>query len=736
MWYFESDEYGGNLRGDLNAISYILTRGSAICTNETWVPCPDCGCDCYLNSTGFERTLKVTDDRCTCFPDATTGEFLEVALQNNCEGAIWPIAAVNLATNFFISISIVILTLHLKHQEVLFDEKQQTAQDYSIKINDPPPDALDPKDWRKYFDEQFDGAQATVVTVVVNNDLLVQALIKRRIILQKIAARFKKGESTRLLHVAKVAAEEERGRTALKRWAVRFGLSSGVTELYVELVAQNARIQALAQLEYKATKVYVSFETEADQRHVLTKLSVGRVPAKKNDVTCVSDPKYLFKGKGGEKYVVHAVEAEEPNTVHWESLSVPGRTILMQRFIGLVITVGAIALSTFIITVIADYAVAATAITITVTNRIFPEIAKVINNSFQEFTNEGAKQKSLYVKLFIFRFVNTVLIISMTSHFTKTLSTDHGLITKVAAIYFAEILTLQIVELCDFGGIFKRHVLAPRMKNQDAMNLKMNGKPIDLAERYTNVSKMFFLALGYSSIYPTGFFLCSFTLFLNYFTDRFSLMRTWKRQRYIGTEISRIARVVAMSLSWLSMALMSSYFYSAYPFDNLCDTGDTVGSSPAYSLYEGNHIIYPAGEDESEPVEISIEKDDGVYKYCNQNFAGRGNWDFPFLPSRQEGREGTWMTSTQEQISTVFAWVSVGVICTVLLWFLFKLGTVFQDSYYGSYDPVGEDKKINFSDVEHISSYIPQVKTNIFAYPLVVCDTKTLERSLFDWYVH
>lgn len=42
-----------------------------------------------------------------------------------------------------------------------------------------------------------------------------------------------------------------------------------------------------------------------------------------------------------------------------------------------------------------------------------------------------------------------------------------------------------------FAGHFERHFLAPRAATQDDMNLKMQGSIIELAERYTNMTKMY-----------------------------------------------------------------------------------------------------------------------------------------------------------------------------------------------------------------------------------------------------
>jgi hypothetical protein len=75
----------------------------------------------------------------------------------------------------------------------------------------------------------------------------------------------------------------------------------------------------------------------------------------------------------------------------------------------------------------------------------------------------------------------------------------------------------------------------------------------------SHLSQILFLAVWYCAVYPGTLFLCSFTLFVNYFTDRFSLMRTWKRAPFLGPEISQFSRTYFFALAILAMAVMSSY---------------------------------------------------------------------------------------------------------------------------------------------------------------------------------
>lgn len=90
------------------------------------------------------------------------------------------------------------------------------------------------------------------------------------------------------------------------------------------------------------------------------------------------------------------------------------------------------------------------------------------------------------------------------------------------------------------------------------------------------MTKILFLALWYCSIYPCALFLCSFALLVNFFTDRFSLMRTWKRAPMLGNTISRFSRKYFFSAAIVAQAIVSSYYWSGFPYDNLCSEYTTA----------------------------------------------------------------------------------------------------------------------------------------------------------------
>jgi hypothetical protein len=89
----------------------------------------------------------------------------------------------------------------------------------------------------------------------------------------------------------------------------------------------------------------------------------------------------------------------------------------------------------------------------------------------------------------VFRWVNTAVVITLITPFRKTLARD-GLIDQIYALFYADIVITNALQLLDIGGHVNRHILAPRAKTQDAMNLNMQGQQYELAERYTNMTKV------------------------------------------------------------------------------------------------------------------------------------------------------------------------------------------------------------------------------------------------------
>jgi hypothetical protein len=169
--------------------------------------------------------------------------------------------------------------------------------------------------------------------------------------------------------------------------------------------------------------------------------------------------------------------------------------------------------------------------------------------------------------------------------------------------------------------------------------------------------------------------MCSFALLMKYFVDRFSLMRTWKRAPQLGKSVSTFSRRYFFSLACVAMAIISSLYWSGFPFDNICPNADI---DPAY--VGKNFTVLPHDK------VVSFEAKDVDYFFCNQDLLspGRGR-TFPFIAAQQpEG--GEWMTDDQEIVTTIFGWSSVAILAFVVLKFVWGWIEMSKSLFYSSYE--------------------------------------------------
>ena len=122
--------------------------------------------------------------------------------------------------------------------------------------------------------------------------------------------------------------------------------------------------------------------------------------------------------------------------------------------------------------------------------------------------------------------MNSTVVFYLITPFTSTITDttdDPGLIPKMATLFITNMIISTFLALTDIGGHVRRHIMAPRKKTQDAMNICFQGSTYELAERYSDMTMILFMALFYCSIFPAAFFLCAINLTLKYVVDKFNL---------------------------------------------------------------------------------------------------------------------------------------------------------------------------------------------------------------------
>lgn len=698
--YFGSEEYSDGQIG----VSWFL-KGSAICNVHEWVPCPECDADEFK---GISERLVLSVN------NTNGGGPITFALRNNCDGAVFRVGMVNFGTTILVLVGVIAMRIYLKKKEVEFDLDEQTAQDYSIAVRNPPDDAVSPEEWRDFFMTNFHGSHVTCCTVAVDNDDLIHALVARRELLKRIEDSLPDEHDFSIENLKKIAGDIEAESNLFQRVLAK--LSGGIPASVHKLVVLNDKIVELSQQAWPASTVFVTFENEKAQRFVLEKMLVSQIDANRQNQSAVKDPNLLFRGE----HVCFVEEPAEPSAIRWQDLGVTKKEIAI-KFLTTGFVFVLLAVSFYVIqllhnevgTTFAAYAIA-------ISNAIFPTLAKTLSK-FEKHANEERREVWLYIKIAIFRCLNTVVVILIITPFTSTtLGNKDDLLAGVYNIFFAEIVTVNILQLLDIGENFKRHILAPRAKTQDAMNLNMRGTETFLAERYTNMTKLVFLAIWYCPLYPGVLFMCAAALFINFFVDRFSLMRSWKPSPKLGRSMSTFTRDFVFPIIVITMAFVGVRSWRFFTFDQLCSDGSTtIGQTEAKLDSTDSAILYgtykiPGIDGMIDDSDVILNAESLAYQYCPMN--------------------RKWPTEQQAKLIEVygnFAYTITGIVSVVILAVIvFYL----KQLYVATYNPCGEAQETPYSEVESRTAYIPQVKSKAFAFPFLACPVaKIRDCDLFEW---
>jgi len=708
--YFWGDNYSDGTQ-DLSP----AVRGSAVCVDTQQVKCFDC-----FGSMDADRLTNVI-----------------FAFKNACNFDDWLLPGVlSWGSSILLVVQFGVAFFWLQRKaEIVFDEDMQTASDYSIKVNNPPNDALDPDEWEQFF-SKF--GKVAYCTVAINNAMLLQKLAShkkiRKQLAQKLPADCDIWDSE---HVEKIL-------DALPP-AWNLPLLPSAPGLWLKLQKLKTEIADLCGQQYMPSSIYVTFDTERAQRDALHTLSASKLSLWKNKIDTsrfdkktnqmiVNEkvenarlPDQFWEALGDDEetrdmtitlqqlgtledtlcfrgtHVLNVKESCEPTDVRWMDLQVSYKIRMLQF---MATTAAVICFMTWSFFFIArlnedDSASSVIPIFIAVTNILVPKICEFINK-YESHSTEGARQASLYVKVALFRWFNSAIALLLVMGFTNTISfsPSNGRDNLNQAIYnliFAELFTIPIIKLTDIMGIVRKHILAPRAADQDEMNSYFVGGKFELQERYCDMTKVVFVSLFYSSILPSSLFLGALALMIHFAVAKFCLLRMWRPSPDVGASLSSLSRNYFFSSSLIIHFVMSAYWWSGYPFDNLCEGQNT-------------------------------------YNFCNQDFLRSGI--FPPIPSFQpEGLE--WMTESQATITGLYAWTAV-VMVGAGIFFAVKENMLpyLEGVFRSTYEPDGADQKIPFSSVKHLAevmAYVPQLRLPGFSHPLLVCDISRIDPDVIGW---
>lgn len=199
-----------------------------------------------------------------------------------------------------------VIARYVEKQSVeAIDVSQQTAQDYSVCITNPPENALKPDEYLNFF-SQF--GEVVMITVALNNGALIKAIADRKVY---------EGILQGLMLYADAKIENNGSITADKyedldlTFLQKIGYAQTIPKCLAKVKELTETINELEKQEFVAWKVYCTYNSEFSQRNCLLKTNIGKVSVLNN-----SSKNEALKLKGK---TLDVMEAPEPGDIIFEN---------------------------------------------------------------------------------------------------------------------------------------------------------------------------------------------------------------------------------------------------------------------------------------------------------------------------------------------------------------------------------------------------------------------------------
>lgn len=233
---------------------------------------------------------------------------------------------------------------------------------------------------------------------------------------------------------------------------------------------------------------------------------------------------------------------------------------------------------------------------------------------------------------------------------TSNLDDDaNDVLPSIHCILISELLVTPFLRYIDLSGNFKRHILAPRALTQQEMNLNFLGTPYRLGERFTvrsgpfiphaiigcsshqvrssiidhrssipdprspildpqAMTNILFVCFFYSALFPPASLFGFAILQIQYYTDKFCIVRIWRRGPAIGPHLARISRRYFFSAALVVFICSSAFTWAQFPYDNVCDK-EGEGSTERLSQKKFDNVRLLDGS----VVNVTVSQEQPVY---------------------------------------------------------------------------------------------------------------------------
>jgi hypothetical protein len=382
---------------------------------------------------------------------------------------------------------------------------------------------------------------------------------------------------------------------------------------------------------------------------------------------------------------------------------------------------------------------------IAVANAVVPQVLWTLSNVFEVHETEGQQLSSSFHKTTTFRYFNSVIAVYLMGSFEEQL--DGERLLSLQNILISDAIVTPLIYTFNVMSIFNKVIVSRFVKDEEYLALLLSGDNVRLSERYSNVGKCIFVALFYLPILPTNALLGAVALLMCTLADRHGLLYTWKDMANAnGTELMQVL-YIHVALAIAVHIFMAARFFAGWPNDGACAAHPEFlgwGGGGAGAAGGGTAALFSAaGARDAIVGHVSNLQGQLAFNASAVDLAGPGGGAMGFFvcdkrPPAWDGPDmfasvGSWMTD--EQIHLVnfykFAFGTLAVGASVLF-FKFARGWA-RELFFVHFQQTDNTVVRNWSHVDGILCYVPQVQLPVLRYPLIACDRSLFHSSHIPW---
>lgn len=179
----------------------------------------------------------------------------------------------------------------------------------------------------------------------------------------------------------------------------------------------------------------------------------------------------------------------------------------------------------------------------------------------------------MFVNTAIFPFIAQIMSAPADQTIQQTIYSDNGVVSQIIYIFIFNSILPIILEAANIDGVPKNYIREYQTKNrakcvltQSQLNELFEDPEFDITLRYSEILRNMYITAAYSPIIPVGSIFMLFGLILNYWTDKYNLLRRRTVKHNLSEELSiQMTEMLEYTLPLFSIA--NSFFFYFIEYD-------------------------------------------------------------------------------------------------------------------------------------------------------------------------